>query len=67
MEMSTSGDGFLNYFTDSSWLWGRSNYNIVLLDDIKSMVVYGCDHFFGIYRHEYFWVLSSKPIVEYNQ
>jgi hypothetical protein len=64
--MGSNGQGFLSYF-DSSWLWGRTSYNIIMLDYGKAMVVYGCDHFAWIYKHEYFWVLTKAPMIKYEE
>ena len=60
-EMDFKGVGFLNYFTDWSWLFGWSSYNIINLDAENAMIVHGCDSYFWIVHYNYFWIMNRKP------
>jgi len=66
LEISVKGIGWLDYFWDA-WLWGRSSYNIIMLDYSDTILSYGCDHYFWIYHYEYFWVYNRKPEVSFDK
>jgi len=66
LEIGTDGKGYLDYFWDA-WLYGKSWYNIIMLDYDDSIVAYGCDSYFWLFHYQYFWVLNSKPILPFER
>ena len=67
MWLGNNGQGSVDYFPNDSWLWGKVNYNFIMLDYADTIVAYGCQTYWDIYHYEYFWILNTKPILEYDR